>query len=812
VRWRAQVAVFALVLALLAPGGASAQPDERLDMFRVTAPAARVGQLVRDGYDVAAARPAPGPALEADLVLSPADAKALRAAGLTLRPWRNAEGRGVLDLARAQARDGFTVWRSWDEQGGIADELAELAADHPDLVEHRVVGHSVEGRDIVALRVTAGAGTVPAGTRPAVLHLSAQHAREWISVEVNRRLLRAYVDGYGTDPEVTQLLATTELWFVVVANPDGYQRTFDDDRLWRKNSRDNDGNGRLNIVDGVDLNRNLPDHFAYDTEGASPRPESATYHGPSAGSEPETRALMDLMAGVHFTFAVNYHSYGKLLLYPFGWQDHTPSADEPIYVALAGTPTNPAVPGYHPMPSTELYVTNGETMSWTHAAHGTLAFTPELGEGMPGNGFLFPDNEALVRQEYELNRPFALDVARSAADPAHPVSHLGHQAPLFTVDSFDISHGDGQPVQARVARHLGDITLHYRVNGGAPSAVPTAEWDGGSRYGGPGDVHYRWVRGEVTGTSPGDTVEAWFGAGGPRGVPPEAGGVTSEAFTYTVAVGSPQRVLVVAGGDLAPRLELPAGLPARPDLDLAPDPGRAPTGAGAVVEALAAAGIAADMYDVEAQGRRSPHPLGVLAHYEAVVWVTPGPSGVTPPGVASRLALEESMAARDYLNEGGRLLYLGREAGRPYAEGDEYDPAGDRPCNPFDRGEDGCTTLTDDFFQYWLGAYEREQTGGREVEGVGVPFVGAAFGVEGQTGPGGAAGFRPTTEALDPAIYPHLDGRASARFRRSAGRAVPDAAGVTTRSAVLLGFSLEDVAGVDARTDVVRRVLSYLLG
>jgi hypothetical protein len=764
--------------------------------------------LVRAGYDVVVARPAPGPALEADLVLSPAEAQALRARGLRIEPWRNAEGRGVLDLARAQARNGYSVWRSWDAEGGIADELTELARSHPGLVEHRVVGHSVEGRDIVALRVTAGAGSVPVGTRPAVLHLSAQHAREWISVEVNRRLLRAYVDGYGTDPEISRLLATTELWFVVVANPDGYQRTFDGDRLWRKNNRDNDGNGRLNIVDGVDLNRNLPDHFAYDVEGASPRPESATYHGPAVASEPETQALMDLMAGVHFTFAVNYHSYGKLLLYPFGWQDHTPSADEPIYEALAGTATNPAIPGYTPMLSTELYVTNGETMSWAHATHGTLAFTPELGEGLPGNGFLFPDNEALVRQEYELNRPFALDLARSASDPAHPVSHLANQAPPFTVDSFATSHGDPQSVQARVARHLGDVTFRYRVNGGPGRAAQTAEWDGGTRYGGPGDVHYRWVRGQVTGTAPGDSVEAWF----------EAGGVRSEAFTYTVAVGSPHRVLVVAGGDLTPRSELPAALPDRPDLGGVPlprgprDAGRDPTGASAVIEALAAAGIAADMYDVEAHGRRSPHPLGVLAHYEAVVWVTPGPSGVTLPGVASRLALEESMAARDYLNEGGRLLYLGREAGRPYAEGDEYDPAGDRPCNPFDRGEDGCTTLSDDFFQYWLGAYDRERTGGREVEGVDVPFQGASFVLGGRAGPRGSAAFRPTTEALDPSTYPHLDGRASARYRGPAGQRVPDAAGVTTGPAVLLGFSLEDVTGVDARTDVVRRALGYLLG
>ncbi|MGH8990836.1 MAG: hypothetical protein ACRDZ7_04835, partial [Acidimicrobiia bacterium] len=229
--------------------------------------------------------------------------------------------------------------------------------------------------------------------------------------------------------------------------------------------------------------------------------------------------------------------------------------------------------------------------------------------------------------------------------------------------------------------------------------------------------------------------------------------------------------------------------------------------------ALAAAGIATDVYDVEAHGRRPPHPLGVLAHYRAVVWVTPGPSGVTLPGVSSRLALEESMAARDYLNGGGRLLYLGREAGRPYAEGDEYDPAGypgDHPCNPFDRGEDGCTVLSDDFFQYWLGANHREQTGGQEVEGVGVPFEGAAFSLEGSA-PGRTSAFEPVAEASDAADYPHLEGATSARYRPPTGRPAPAAAGVTTGSAVLLGFSLEDVVGFDARTDVMRRVLGYLL-
>ena len=70
---------------------------------------------------------------------------------------------------------------------------------------------------------------------------------------------------------------------MLVANPDGYQYTFDVERLWRKNLRDNDGDGQITISDGVDPNRNFPNHFGYDEEGSSSIFSSQTYRGPSRG-------------------------------------------------------------------------------------------------------------------------------------------------------------------------------------------------------------------------------------------------------------------------------------------------------------------------------------------------------------------------------------------------------------------------------------------------------------------------------------------------------------------------------------------------
>ena len=56
-----------------------------------------------------------------------------------------------------------------------------------------------------------------------------------------------------------------------------------------------------------------------------------------------------------------------------GWQVSTPTPDDLIYEALAGDDANPAVPGYDPDLSAELYTTNGETTEHAHDRYGTLA-------------------------------------------------------------------------------------------------------------------------------------------------------------------------------------------------------------------------------------------------------------------------------------------------------------------------------------------------------------------------------------------------------------------------------------------------------
>ena len=241
--------------------------------------------------------------------------------------------------------------------------------------------------------------------------------------------------------------------------------------------------------------------------------------------------MVGLLDRIGFAFQVNWHSAGQWLLYAEGWQTSTPTADDPIYYAMSGNLDDPAIDEFHPgLSSDVLYVTNGETTDYAHAVTGALAWTPELSEGCDGCGFVFPDDDALVQEEFERILPFASSVARSAVDPDDPKTVTGIETKPFYVDSddpyksgnpgvqlsFTKSYGDPQPVAVIAKRSLGAVKVKYRINGGeVQTGADDGEWEGGSKYN-PASVYYHQMRGVVTGTDPGDSVEVWFEGGGQR--------------------------------------------------------------------------------------------------------------------------------------------------------------------------------------------------------------------------------------------------------------------------------------------------------
>jgi hypothetical protein len=215
-------------------------------------------------------------------------------------------------------------------------------------------------------------------TEPEVLFTGAHHAREPIGVTLCLDWAELLCSNYGTDPLLTFYVDEREIWIIPVVNPDGYlyneATNPNGGGMWRKNRRVSPG--------PVDLNRNYTYNWGYNDWGSSPYPGDETYRGPSAGSEPETQAIMAFCEQHEFTCAQNWHSYGNLLLYPWGYDDILTPDDE-HFDRLAARATVGI--GYQTGTSWEvLYNVNGDANDWMYgdelAKPKVFASTGEVGE------------------------------------------------------------------------------------------------------------------------------------------------------------------------------------------------------------------------------------------------------------------------------------------------------------------------------------------------------------------------------------------------------------------------------------------------
>ena len=307
---------------------------------------------------------------------------------------------------------------------GIRRQLVDLAQSRAH-VHLDSIGASIEGRPILAVKIGS---PDDAPSRPNVLFIATHHAREWVSTTMAMYLIR-----YLADSLSPALRDGRDVWVIPVANPDGYQYSFDGERLWRKNRRRNpDG------TVGVDLNRNYPAFWGRDEVGSSPNTAAETYRGTGPASEPEVAALMAFHQRHPPVISVSYHTYTGLVIHPYGYTPGALAPDASVYRAFAGTLLAPAVldglPGsireaYHPGPAWTLYPVNGEYSDWAYRSIGTIAFTPELTSGccIDGNwyGFLFPDDAELLGRVHADNLPFALAVIAGADDPSRVVGPSG---------------------------------------------------------------------------------------------------------------------------------------------------------------------------------------------------------------------------------------------------------------------------------------------------------------------------------------------------------------------------------------------------
>jgi len=204
-------------------------------------------------------------------------------------------------LARIAPLDFFDDFQTY---GDIYQWISEQETAHQSIVKKISIGNTFNSLPIHALQIGGSSvGSI-------VIHCGI-HAREWISPSTCCWIIDQILN---QDPEGPSLYQKYSIIIIPVLNADGYDYTHTTDRLWRKNRQLNSGTSCI----GTDLNRNFD--YDFGGSGASSSPCSDIYHGRTAYSAPESKAVSTLLNSLSSVPAyIDIHAYGALWMSPWGY-------------------------------------------------------------------------------------------------------------------------------------------------------------------------------------------------------------------------------------------------------------------------------------------------------------------------------------------------------------------------------------------------------------------------------------------------------------------------------------------------------------
>ncbi len=312
--------------------------------------------------------------------------------------------RGYQVIPKAEPDDFPPEDSNYHNYAEMVADIQAFAAAHPALVHVFSMGTSYEGRDLIGVRISNDA--TDNLSEPGAFYVGQHHAREHLTVEVVLSVMHMFLE----KPQLMDLVNTRQIYIVPSLNPDGaeYDIATGNYQFWRKNRQPN-----AQAI-GTDNNRNYSYRWGC-CGGSSGNGGSDTYRGPSALSTPEDADLADFMvAHPNVHAAISYHSYGDLILYPYGYtyedipEDMDP-VDHATFLAMGAEMERTA--GYHAQQSSDLYITDGDFNDFMYGELGRYPITIEL-----SGGTFYPPDE-FIPSESLRNHQAAAFIARIADCP-----------------------------------------------------------------------------------------------------------------------------------------------------------------------------------------------------------------------------------------------------------------------------------------------------------------------------------------------------------------------------------------------------------
>ena len=221
---------------------------------------------------------------------------------------------------------------------------------------------------------------------PQILYTALHHAREPASLQQLIYFMWYLLENYDSNDSIKQIIDNSELFFVPCVNPDGYifNETIEPNGggMWRKNTRDSHGVDNNRNYSYIDENGNE----VWNTSGTSSNPYGSTYAGDGPFSESENRAIRYFVESNNFKIALNNHTYGNLLLYPYGYDYNQTTEDDDIFQFISSALVSEN--NYDNIISADLYPAAGDSDDFMYGMLNTennqvrekiFAMTPEIG-------------------------------------------------------------------------------------------------------------------------------------------------------------------------------------------------------------------------------------------------------------------------------------------------------------------------------------------------------------------------------------------------------------------------------------------------
>lgn len=315
-----------------------------------------------------------------------------------LKPKSSLEEKNTACTGGGSSAPSYSTPSNWElgSMGGfytydeMLDELDAMVAQYPNLITAKSpisTFTTEEGRSIYWVKISDNPNTDEA--EPEMLYDAIHHAREPAAMQQLIYYMWYLLENYASSTEVQSIVDNTELYFIPVLNPDGYQYNCTQDPngggMWRKNRRNNGGGDY-----GVDNNRNY--HYVdgnnnevWNTTGVSSNPGNDTYPGTSYLSEVENQAMKWFCENHDFRIALNNHTYDNSLLYPYGYDYNQYTPEHSTYLAISGMMVQYNGLGMTAKLSSTLYPASGDSDDWGYGADLTtkpriFSFTPEIGD------------------------------------------------------------------------------------------------------------------------------------------------------------------------------------------------------------------------------------------------------------------------------------------------------------------------------------------------------------------------------------------------------------------------------------------------